>query len=120
MERRKFLRSLCVAGAAAVSVGSVTGSPAPRKLRLCRVVNGTDRTIYLKIVGAMPELCSHPDRGGILFPEEEYFDNLGEGKRVVIAWDHTGEKVLTLKEVNVLTPCVIDVREGDVFVSHEL
>jgi hypothetical protein len=74
----------------------------------------------LKLVSPLPGLDSNPPRGGILFPEEEYFDNLGEGNRVVIAWDHTGEKVLTMKEVKVYTPCRIDVYEGDVTVTYEV
>jgi hypothetical protein len=117
MERRKFLVSLCGLGAAAVAL-SPGAARAVDPRRRCRIVNGTEKTIYLKIAGPIPGMDSRPERGGVLFPEEEYFDNLGVGKRVVIAWDFAGEKLLTMKEVEVATPCHIVVREGDVFVSH--
>ncbi len=120
MERRNFLFSLCAVGGTAVTLTAAPATAPKPRLGRCKIVNSTNRTIYLKIVGAIPGLDSHSARGGILFPEEEYFDNLGEGKRVVIAWDHTGEKVVTMKEVSVLTPCRIEVFEGDAVVSYEL
>ncbi len=120
MERRNFLITLCGIGGAAVALAPKAAAQTPGRIGRCKIVNGTNRTIYLKVVGAIPGIDSNPPRGGILFPEEEYSDELGEGKRVVIAWDHTGEKVLTMKEVNVLTPCRLDVHEGEVFVSYEV
>ena len=119
MERRNFLMTLCGIGGAA-SLTAATAAQTPGRIGRCKIVNDTNRTIFLTVVGALPGLVSNPPRGGILFPEEEYSDELGEGKRVVIAWDYTGEKVLTMKEVNVLTPCRIDVQEGEVFVSYEV
>src|SRR5436305_8908442 len=119
MERRHFLFSLCAAGGTAAALTAATTPPIMPRLGRCKIVNSTDRTIYLKIVGAIPGIDSHPERGGILFPEEAYFDNLGEGKRVVIAWDHTGDKVLTMKEVDVVTPCRLEVFEGDAAVTYE-
>jgi hypothetical protein len=120
MERRNFLFSLCAAGGTAAALTAATTPPLLKRLGRCRIVNSTNQTIYLKVVGAIPGIESHPERGGILFPEEEYFDNLGEGKRVVIAWNHTGEKVLTMKEVDVVTPCRLEVMEGDAVVTFEL
>ncbi len=116
MERRKFLLSLCATGAAAAALTPVAHARARRSI----IANNTNSTVYLKIVGPFPGLESCPPRGGILFPEEEYNDDLGEGKRVAILWDHTGEKVLLTKEITVVTPCRIDVEEDNVRVSYEL
>src|SRR5215468_5135909 len=120
MERRKFLFSLGGVGAAAVALGlAAVARPAARSGR-SRIVNRTNQSISLKIVGPFPDQDWLPDRGGILFPEEEYLADLGKGKRVVIAWDHMGEKVLTMKEVSVFAPCQIEIYEGNVFVTTEL
>jgi hypothetical protein len=120
MERRKFLLSVCGAGAAVVALNSGGRAlPAARTGR-SRIVNRTDQSIFLKIVGPFPDEDSHPDRGGNLFPEEEYFADLGKGKRIVIAWDHIGEKILTMKEVGVFAPSQIEIHEGNVFVTTEM
>ena len=119
MERRKFLFTLCGVGAAAVGATAV-GTASAQPPGLCKVINATNRSIYLKIVGPFPGGDWSPPRGGILFPEEEYLENLGEGKRVVIAWDHLAENILTMKEVKVFPRCQIDVYEGDVVVTYEL
>src|SRR5436189_2359995 len=102
MERRNFLFSLCGIGGAALAASTVAHAEPPPRLRRCKIVNNTTETIYLKIVSAFPDTDSHPERGGVLFPEEFYFDVLGEGKRVVIAWNHSGEKILTMKAVDVM------------------
>jgi hypothetical protein len=120
MERRNFLFSLCAAGGTAVALTAATTPPTMPRPGRCRIVNSTNQTIYLKIVGAIPGIESHPERGGVLFPEEAYFDNLGEGKRVIIAFNHTGEKVLTMKEVDITTPCRLEIFEGDAAVTFEV
>lgn len=116
MERRHFLLGLCGLGGAALTANAVL----PARVRNAKIVNRTDRTIYLKLVSPYPGFDSAPPRGGILFPEEEYFEDLGEGKRIVIAWDAMNEKVLTMKEMEVLTPCRIDIFEGDAVLTYEV
>jgi hypothetical protein len=120
MERRNFLFTVCGVGAAVGALKLAAGERQTDPAARCKVINRTERTIYMKLVSAVPGLDSNPPRGGILFPEEEYFDNLGEGTRVAIVWDHTGEKVLTMKPIKVYTPCRIDVYEGDVTVTYEV
>ena len=120
MERRKFLRSVCGVGAAAVALNSGGRALPAAGTGRSRIVNRMDQSISLKIVGPFPDQDSHPDRGGILFPEEEYFADLGKGKRIAIAWDHMGEKILTMKEISVFAPCQIEIHEGNVDVITDL
>lgn len=120
MERRNFLLSMCGAGAAAATITPKATARSPVPTGRCTITNETKETIHLKIVGALPELESHPPRGGNLFPEEEYKDELGEGNRVVIVWDYTGDKVRMMKEVNVFTPCKLTVYEDEVTVTYEM
>ena len=120
MERRKFLLSVCGVGAAAVALNSTAGALPAAGTGRSRIVNRMDRSIFLKIVGPFPDEDSLPDRGGNLFPEEEYFADLGKGKRIAIAWDHMGEKILTMKAVSVFAPCQIEIHEGNVFVTTEV
>jgi hypothetical protein len=116
MERRHFLLGLCgIGGAALTARAAVPATP-----RRARIINRTDRSIFLKIVSPYPGFDSAPPRGGMLFPEEEYLDDLGEGKRVLIAWDAMNDRILTMKEMAVLTPCRIDVYEGDAILTHEV
>lgn len=115
MERRHFLLSVCGIGGAAL-----TASAAPANIRRAKIVNHTDRSIFLKLVSPYPGFDSAPPRGGMLFPEEEYFDDLGEGNRVVIAWDAMNEKIMTMKEIKVLSPCRIDIYDGDATLSYEV
>src|SRR5262245_302790 len=78
MERRNFLFTLCGVGAAGVLLTPAIAGKSTGRVGRCKIVNETNRTIYLKIVGSIPGLDSHPPRGGVLFPEEEYRDELGE------------------------------------------
>jgi hypothetical protein len=120
VERRKFLLSVCGVGAAAAALKSASGALPAAEISRSRVVNRMNQSIFLKIVGPFPEEASYPDRGGFLFPEEEYFAALGTGKRVVIAWDYKGETVLTLKEINVSGPSQIEIQEGKVLVTADM
>jgi hypothetical protein len=116
MERRHFLLSLCGIGGTALAARDNV----PTRARRAKIVNNTNRTIYLKIVSPYPGFDSLPPRGGMLFPEEYYHDDLGEGKRVVIAWDAMNEKVLTMKEMDMVSPCHLAIHEGDAILTYEV
>jgi hypothetical protein len=114
MKRRSFLLGLCgLGGAAAI------GAKAPTR-GSCEIVNKTERTIYLKIVGYLPGFESHSETGGLLFPNESYFDDLAEGRQVVLAWDHTGREIVTNKELDVVASCRIEVVEGDAVLTYRM
>jgi hypothetical protein len=116
MERRNFLLSLCGIGGVALAAG-VAGAASVRRVK---IVNATNRSIFLKIVSPFPNVESSPPRGGMLFPEEHYFDDLSDGKRVLIVWDAMSRTTLLMKELDVVAACRIDVHEGDAVVTHEV
>jgi hypothetical protein len=86
-------------------------------LHQCQIVNDTNQTILLKIIGSGPNSNYTPDipgvQTGLMFaasPQNVDLHNLAEGERVVIVWDSNGSKIKAFQKILLNAPATIRVK----------
>ncbi len=80
----------------------------------CQIVNNTNTTVILKIVGHEPTSNYTPDlpgvNTGLLFalpPLNQDLRSLAAGKRVVILWSSDGSRLLRTHNIDLTAPATI-------------
>lgn len=83
----------------------------------CQVVNESGKTVYVKIVGHLPNVEWFPDlqgtnNTGLLFttaPKNQSDALLNEGVRYLLAWDSSGGFMVAAGQVDVFAPRTITI-----------